>query len=176
LLLALAVAILTGWLISAFDARQSAREARDQMAMRLGRAHTQYAQQADMAQIAKLADLRKQLDAMSLGEATPAIGRLRMREELIELSGIAGLRNAVIIDEAPDQDLQGEAADQSGIRPIDATLEADFDWPALVALIGEAEIYPSAYLIQGIALSDDGEAHKLRITFRILHRTQGAKP
>ena len=171
----LAILILTAWLVSAFDARQSAREARDQTSMRLGRARAQYTQQADMVQIAKLADLRKQLDTMSLGEATPAIGRLRMREELIELASISGLRNALILDEPPDQESLGESAEKSGIRAIDATLEADFDWSALVALVGEAELYPSAYLIQGIAVSNEGEARKLRVTFRILHRTPGAR-
>lgn len=173
LLLACGIAVAAYGCSFSYDELIVASQARAEASERLRKVQFDTSALASSEQQEALADQKGKLAALSMFDATPAISQLRMSEELIDLANQAGLRNATIIPDAPTDGGAEEAGKNAAFSVIVTTLEADFDWPALIALISQIEIYQTGYLIERLELRSDGKARRMRASFRILHRNAG---
>ncbi|MCW1400932.1 hypothetical protein OKA06_00830 [Novosphingobium sp. MW5] len=163
------------WSIS-YDLLQSAKQDLDAADVRLTRVQAETAVLSSSEQRDALSRQRMTLAALSMFDATPSISQLRMREELVDLADQAGFRNLEVISDVPTEQAANNKPEKVAYSAIITTLEADFDLPALIALIGQIELYQTGYLIEGIELRNDGKSPKMRASFRILHRNAGPLP
>jgi hypothetical protein len=104
-------------------------------------------------------------------DPTVQLSELRMREELTELAGRAGLVNVVIEDVARPFDGLTQPVAKTGFVAVSMTLEASFDWAGFARLLRELEQFYRGYLIDGVGVRSDGDRRRLRVSLRILHQT-----
>jgi hypothetical protein len=173
LVLACGVALALYGCSLSYDRLGSAVQARAQATEKLWKVQSDTSALASSEQQKTLADQKGKLAALSMFDATPAISQLRMSEELVDLANRAGMRNMTVIADAPADGGTEQSTGKAAFSVIVTTIEADFDWSALIALIGQIEIYQTGYLLERLELRPDGKTRRMRASFRILHRNAG---
>lgn len=163
LLVILAGVALSAMLLSIRNNRDEAGARNHAATQRLTQARAQFTQLSDGVLTTQLLTQGRMLENQRLTDPTPEIARLRMQEELILLAGRAGLINARVVD-APFMDADSnQPSPPASIRALKATIEAEFDWAALIALLGALEAHYRGYIIDSLETRKEGDTRTMRI-------------
>lgn len=174
-LLQLLPALLAGaWLYSAYTGMQSAVDKGTATQIRLADARAKFKRMSDNNWRNDLAQQHARLEDLTMLDPTPAISLLRMRGEVSELATAAGLADIKFIEATSSSDFDVKKANARGFSKITTTIECDFDWVGLGALLDQIESNARAYLIEGIEVRNDGEKQRMRISLKALHRVAGS--
>lgn len=174
-LLQLLPALLAGaWLYSAYTGMQSAVDTGTATQIRLADARAKFKRMSDNNWRNDLAQQHARLEDLTMLDPTPAISLLRMRGEVSELATAAGLADIKFIEATSSSDFDVKKANARGFSKITTTIECDFDWVGLGALLDQIESNARAYLIEGIEVRNDGEKQRMRISLKALHRVAGS--
>lgn len=160
------------WLYVAFDNRQSAAADYAAAQQRLATARTEINLLSNTQWRARIAAQKKLLAKSVIVDATPAIGEIRLRGEVLALASRAGLSGPEILGDASTEAVTGSGA-KRGFSVLASTVEFDFDWAGLLRLLEEVEIADRGYLIGGFEVREEGDKRRMRVTFCALHKHQG---
>lgn len=173
LLWLLALLLVAGFVYLAWEAKQAAQAQADMAQQRLARVQTQFKLLSNNGWRGEIETQKRLLLANALTDATPAIGQLRLRGEAMAIARSSGLGNPEIIDTYRGEERQRGMAVPPRFTPLVATIEFDFDWTGLMTLLGQLENASRGYFIDGFAVREEGSVRRMRLTLRVLHRTQG---
>ena len=173
LLWLLALLLVAGFVYLAWEAKQAAQAQADMAQQRLARVQTQFKLLSNNGWRGEIETQKRLLLANALTDATPAIGQLRLRGEAMAIARSSGLGNPEIIDTYRGEERQRGMATPPRFTPLVTTIEFDFDWTGLMTLLGQLENASRGYFIDGFAVREEGSVRRMRLTLRVLHRTQG---
>lgn len=171
LLLGIAIA---AWLYIAFDTRQNAAADNAAAQQRLAETRTQFKLLSNNQWRVEIAAQKKLLAQSAIVDATPAISKIRLRGEVLALASSAGLTAPVILDNYTTDTVSAEKSAKQRFSVLTTTVEFDFDWAGLLRLLEQVEYSGRGYFIDGFEVRQEGDKRRMRVTFRALHKKQGA--
>lgn len=167
--------LLAAWLYISADTRQNAATDNAAAQARLAKARNQVDLLSNNQLPVKIAAQKKLLAQSVLVDATPAISKIRLRGEVLDLSSRAGLIGPVILDNHTVDALPEEKSTKQSFAALTATVEFDFDWLGLLRLLEQVEYDGRGYFIDGFEVLQEGDKRRMRVTFRALHKKQAAE-
>lgn len=166
---------LAAWLYISADTRQNAAAYDVAAKERLAEARSQLDLLSNNQLPAEIAAQKKLLAQSVLIDATPAISKIRLRGEILNLASRAGLAGQVIIDNDTIDSLAEDKSAKQGFTVLTATVEFDFDWPGLLRLLEQVEYDGRSYFIDGFEVRQEADKRRMRVTFRALHNKQATE-
>lgn len=163
---------LIAWLHLSFEKREDAAADYSAAQQRLAKTRTQLDLLSSNQLRMEIAARKKLLAQSVIVDATPAIGEIRLRGEVLSLSSRAGLTAPVILDNYTADTGPVGKAPQPSFSVLTATVEFDFDWPGLLRLLEEVEYGGRGYFVDGFEVRQEGDKRRMRVTFRALYKKQ----
>lgn len=165
---------LAAWLYLAFETRLAAAADHAAAQQRLAATRRQLNLLSNNQWRSQIAAQKRLLARSVIVDATPDISEIRLRGEVLALSGRAGLPAPVILDEGTVNIVSLDQSPTRRFSVLTTTVESDFDWAGLLRLLEEIEYHDRSYFIDGFEVRREGDTRRMRVTFRALHKTQGA--
>ncbi len=162
------------WLYASFETRQNAAADNAAAQQRLAKTRTQFNLLSNNQWRGQIAAQKKLLAQSVIVDATPAISEIRLRGEVLALSSRAGLPAPVILDNSSTDTVSADKSAKQRFSVLTTTVEFDFDWAGMLRLLEEVEYYDRGYFIDGFEVRQEGDKRRMRVTFRALHKKQGA--